>query len=176
MTWQILSEENLISVDPWFTLTKQKILLPSGLEVNNYYQIYQPSYCEIAVRDESSKFLICKSYKHGVRDITFGFPGGYLNTNESPVVAAARELQEECGLGADTWRDLGSYVIDGNRGPAKVHLFLAEKIGNAPAIPSDDLEDTESFWADCNQIRDFIKLGKFKTVGACLLAEKISNI
>lgn len=176
MNWKILYEQEILSIKPWFNVTKQYLKLPSGLEISDYYQINQPSYCEIAVRDDKGRFLIQDSYKHGVRGATLGFPGGYINADEIPSDAAARELHEECGLHAACWQGLGSYVIDGNRGTAKVHLFFADQITNAGKIPSDDVEEINSFWADCKQIKHDVEVDRFKTLGARLLAEEVLKI
>ena len=173
MNWKILSERQLLKVHPWFEISKQSIELPDGQQVHDYYQINQPSYCEIAVKDHNKRILIHKSYKHGVRNVTLGFPGGYINKNETPIDSAYRELHEECELSAAHWLELGSYVIDGNRGEAKAHLFMAEGLTSLAKIPSDDLEDTKSFWVNKNELQECIKSDQFKTLGASLLAEKV---
>ena len=175
MMWKILSETGILSITPWFNITVQRILLPDGREIDDYYQINQPSYCEIAVKDKTGRFLIHETYKHGVRTITLGFPGGYINEGESPQKAAMRELHEECGLSAENWKNLGSYVIDGNRGEARVHMFLAEDIANIEKIASDDLEEAKTLWVSEIQLKNYAKNDCFKTLGARLLVEKIVN-
>ena len=67
--WNVLRDQKIFSAKPWFEVTKQTIKLPDGRLIDDYYQINQPSYCEIAVKDKNGLILIHETYKHGVRDI-----------------------------------------------------------------------------------------------------------
>ena len=109
--WKILSQKLLFSAKPWFEVTKQVVELPNGLTINNYYQINQPNYVEIAPINDRGKILMCRRYKHGIRKETIGFPGGYIEPDETPLNAAKRELHEECSLKSSNWKCLGSDIV-----------------------------------------------------------------
>jgi len=173
--WKILKDEMLHSALPWLELTKHSIELPNGTIVNDYFQIKQPSYVEIAAIDKNDNVLMCRRYKHGVRDETFGFPGGYIEPNETALYSANRELHEECSLKSSNWTELGAFVIDGNRSTAKVHFFLARNIIETTKIKSDDIEETELIWHDINTIEKMMIDGKIKTLGAATLAMKLKQ-
>jgi len=82
-------------------------------------------------------------------------------------------LQEECGLASEAWTGLGTFAIDGNRGQAKVHIFLAWDCRAAEPIPSDDLEVGELVWLTADELDAHLHKGDIATLGvaaATLLA------
>ncbi|MEU7202878.1 NUDIX hydrolase [Streptomyces sp. NPDC045470] len=67
--------------------------------------------------------------RHG-GDFLF-LPGGRREDGESPEECARRELREEAGASARTWRPLGSYAITLSSA-ARVHLFAARDLTLGP--------------------------------------------
>ncbi len=58
-------------------------------------------------------------------------PGGRREDGESPEACARRELREEAGATARTWRTLGSYAITA-ASTARVHLYAARDLTLGP--------------------------------------------
>ncbi|MBQ7159161.1 MAG: NUDIX hydrolase [Treponema sp.] len=79
----------------------------------------------IVIPDAGDSFLMVKQWRHGERALSIEFPGGVIETGESPEKAAARELKEETGFSAGRLVKLGSM----NPNPAlmsnHVHVFAA---------------------------------------------------
>lgn len=166
-----MNEEVVYKAKPWLEIVKQTLKIPNNNKIiDDYYQVKQPSYVEIAVLDEDDNVLICKRYKHGVREETLGFPGGYIEKNENPLNAAKRELHEECSLKAQIWENLGAFVIDGNRSLAKAHLFCAKQLLKTYDIESDDIEETKFIWYKKDKLKSLVLNKKIKTLGAATLA------
>ena len=87
-----------------------------------------------------------------------------LKPDEKPIAAARRELLEETGYEASDWINLGSYVLDPNRGVATMHLFLALNARQIDEPDSDDLEDQELLLLSQNEIENALKAGEFKVL------------
>ncbi len=87
-----------------------------------------------------------------------------LGLGEAPQAAAQRELLEETGYEASKWINLGSYVLDPNRGVGTRYLFLA--LGARPVAEpdSDDLEDQELLRLSKDEIGTALHSGEFKVV------------
>ncbi|MBU6536366.1 NUDIX hydrolase [Streptomyces sp. NPDC057245] len=66
-------------------------------------------------------------------------PGGRRDPGEDAELCARRELREEAGVRARTWRHLGTYAVTLGS-DARVSLFLAESLTLGP----QELNDTEA--------------------------------
>lgn len=165
--WQVLKRDLVLERSPWFSLWRETIRLPDGRQIDDYYQFEQRDYVEIAAWQDG-RVLGLWRYKHGPRRVNLGLPAGYLESGEEPLAAACRELREEAGLASENWRHLGSYNLDGNRGPARAHLFAALDCRTIAALPSDDLEEQTGVWLTPQQWGEHLAAGKVATLGAAV--------
>jgi len=165
--WRVLSRELVLDCQPWLGLWREKIRLPDGREITDYYQIDQRDYVLIAAwRDR--KVLGLWRYKHGPRRVNLGLPAGYREPSEDALSAARRELREEARLTSDNWQHVGSYCVDGNRSPASAHIFVAQDCRFVEPCPSDDLEEQIGEWLTPQQWRDCLAAGSVATLGAAM--------
>jgi 8-oxo-dGTP pyrophosphatase MutT (NUDIX family) len=58
----------------------------------------------------------------------WALPGGHVDAGETSVVAAARELEEETGSRAGSWRYLGAFYTAPGFTSELMHLYLAEDL------------------------------------------------
>ena len=72
------------------------------------------------------------------------------------------KLREETGYISDDWLDLGSYLVDPNRGVATGYLFLARHARQVYPIDSDDLEEQEILLMSRDELEAALSQGKFK--------------
>ncbi|WP_432586810.1 NUDIX hydrolase [Streptomyces sp. HD1123-B1] len=82
--------------------------------------------------------------RHG-GDFLF-LPGGRKEPGESDEDCARRELREEAGVTARTWRSLGSYAMSLGS-TTRVHLFEAQELALGPQELTPTEQDyTLSWW------------------------------
>ena len=124
--WQILASRPLLDRQPWLSVWEEDVQLPNGLTIDGYLRARGRDYAMIFALLEDGTAPLVRQYKQGVGRPMYDLPAGYLDApDESPLVAAQRELLEETGLIAGRWESLGHLVIDTNRGDTQAHLYLA---------------------------------------------------
>lgn len=104
--WQIV-ESNEKYRDPWVTLRRDEVIRPDGKPGSYVVVNLKPGVCVLAI-DEKNNAYLTREFHYGVGRVTLEAVSGGIDGDEEPLVAAKRELQEEIGIEAKTWTDLGS--------------------------------------------------------------------
>jgi ADP-ribose pyrophosphatase len=94
----------------------------------------------IVVAIEGNEIVLVRQTRRGAGGETLELPAGCLEEGETPEQAAARELQEECGLSASSWRELGSFWAAPDYSTEYVHVE-ATGLTAAGAPTLDEGED-----------------------------------
>lgn len=141
--WKVLETRDLLVAPPWLKVQSQRVGLPDGREVDEYYRVTLPDYALMYCEDEQGRVLVLRQYKHGVGAVSLSFPAGTFNPGEDPFDCAKRELMEETGYVAGEWRALGRYVTHANAYGNAAHLFQATNCHKVAEADSGDLEEME---------------------------------
>jgi ADP-ribose pyrophosphatase len=123
--WETLQRRELFNAPPWMRLAVEDVRLPSGRVLRDFYSIELPEFAVIVAQTASGDIVTEYQYKHGVGRMSLTLPAGLLDDGEDPLACAQRELLEETGYVADEWHSLGQFVVDGNRGCGRAHVFVA---------------------------------------------------
>jgi ADP-ribose pyrophosphatase len=104
-----------------------------------------PGAVAIVAIDADGRVALVRQWRLAANDALVEIPAGGLDVNdgvkEDPDVAARRELEEETGLRAATWRKLGAFYSAPGFTDELMHLFLATDL--APADPDGRLGPDE---------------------------------
>ncbi len=171
--WKVLKRRPVYRADPWLAVERQEVELPDGRVVADYHRITLPDCAGVVVQREDGRFLVARQYRHGLGRVSLTLPGGSLNPGESPLAGAKRELREETGYEAPSWKPLGSFVMNANYGCGTMHFFLASGAQPAMAANNDDLEESELVFLTRDELRAAIGSGEvaaLAAVAAILLA------
>jgi ADP-ribose pyrophosphatase len=162
--WKILHSEVLLEHLPWLKVLSQEIELPDGQIVKGYLQLNEPDFAMVVPVDTSGRIGLIRCYKHGVCGIDTQPPAGYLEPGEKPLATAKRELLEETGCIAADWHRLGDYIISGNRGSGRAHIFLAMNCRQVDEPASGDLEEIEMVWLNFQEVYQRYRRGDFHQI------------
>lgn len=139
MKWQILDSEYLFR-EPWMTVRKDHVKLPSGVEMPDYYVLEYPEWCNIIAITQDGNILMEKQYRHAQQCVGYEIPAGCVEKGETPLAAAQRELYEETGYGKGEWTQFMKTSPNPGTNTNYCYTFLA--IG-VERISEQHLESTE---------------------------------
>jgi nudix-type nucleoside diphosphatase (YffH/AdpP family) len=90
-----------------------------------------PGAVAVLAIDDQDRVLLVRQYRLAAGELLLELPAGTLDVDpatgavESPDRAAPRELEEEAGVVADSWRHLGSFWTAPGFATEEMHLYLA---------------------------------------------------
>lgn len=152
--WQALSRQVLLERAPWLAVWVERIRLPSGVIIDDYFMLEARSWVAVFAVTPDGRVPLVRQYRYGIDRYTLELPAGYLEDDEAPERCARRELREEAGCAAESFRALGQFAIMPTRSRMAVYVVLAE---NAQIVGEQALEATEDIevqWVTLEALRD----------------------
>jgi ADP-ribose pyrophosphatase len=162
--WKTLARKTILDHSSWLRVESHIVGLPDGRTIDDWAWVITPDFVIVVIITEEGSFLCFRQIKYGVGGLTLAPVGGYIETGETPLLAAQRELLEETGYTASEWIDLGHYVVDGNRGSGNAYLFLAKGARQVQSIHADDLEEQELLHLSRSEVETALRAGEFKAL------------
>ena len=141
--WKVIESE-YVSRRPWLTVRRERLKLPNGNEIPEYYVLEYPDWVNVIAITEDGQLVLERQYRHALGCTAWEIPGGTLEkTDASPLAGAQRELLEETGFGGGEWflfEKISSNPACANN---LTHCFLARgvrKIGGQHLDAGEDIE------------------------------------
>ncbi len=161
---ETLSRQTILDHNKFLKVENHVVKLPNGEIIPDWSWVIIPDAVVVLPRTQDGRFLCFRQIKYAVEGTVLAPVGGMLEPGELPLTAAQRELREEMGCEAEEWINLGSHLLDPNRGFATMHLFLALNTKQVTAPDSDDLEDQELLTLSQDEIESAMRAGEFKII------------
>jgi len=100
------------------------ITLPNG-STSKREIVATPGAVAIVPLTDDGQVRLVRQYRAGITDFSLEIPAGTLEPDEHPDEAAPRELAEETGDRADSWRLLSSIYTSPGICDEVIHIYLA---------------------------------------------------
>jgi ADP-ribose pyrophosphatase len=78
----------------------------------------------------SDKLVMIWNYRPAIQGWELELPAGHIESGESPEVCARRELEEETGYSAGSWKRLGWFHPSPGMSPQRAYVHLARSLKN----------------------------------------------
>ena len=158
----------------FFSVTRDRVRLPDG-GVSHREFITHPGAVAILAFTAAGELVMERQYRYPVGRDMLEIPAGKIDPGEAPLQTARRELEEETGYRAASWRHLGVMHPCIGYSNERIEYFLAEGLTQtAPKL--DDGEFLEVFTITMEVAMDWVRLGRItdtKTIAGLLWAEKV---
>jgi len=125
---------------PVFWVTTDEVLEPSGVRVRRDVVRHSGSVVILAV-DEASRaprVLLEKQYRHAAGKFLYELPAGRIDEGEDELQAAKRELLEETGYSARSWKRVLKFWASPGFVAEVMSIYLARDLRVGAAEPEDD--------------------------------------
>jgi len=160
--WKVLERED-ISPSKWFPLEKQKVQLPSGTLLDDYYIGRLGNVAMIIPITSEGDITFVRQYKNGIGEIALELPAGYIEKGQTPLEAAQAELSQETGIETPGIEYLGELWTSPTKIDTKVFGFM---VGDAVITSGQNLDETEEI--------EIIRISIKKELDQCILNGEIN--
>lgn len=120
-----------------FSLVSENYTLNNGVTSQMDF-IQHPGAAAMVPMINSTDVILIKQYRHAIREFIWEIPAGTLDSKESPLNCARRELIEETGYSAASWQQLGMITPLPGCSDERIHIFLASDLKSAEQNLDDD--------------------------------------
>jgi ADP-ribose pyrophosphatase len=125
---------------PVFWVTTDEVLEPTGVRVRRDVVRHTGSVVILAVDDSGSepRVLIERQYRHSAERFLYELPAGRIDEGENELKAAKRELREETGYSARSWKKILHFWASPGFVAEAMSVYLARDLKLGTAQPEDD--------------------------------------
>ena len=125
---------------PVFTVTTDQVLEPGGIRTRRDIVRHSGSVVVLAVDENQSgaRVLLEKQYRHAAGRFLYELPAGRIDPGESELTAAKRELLEETGYSARSWKRVIRFWASPGFVAEAMSIYLARGLRPGAAQPEDD--------------------------------------
>jgi len=123
-----------------FNFEVNRLRLPIGVE-GDWECIRHPGGALAVPVTSEGKLVLVRQYRFTVEGRLLEFPAGTVEPNEDPAETIKREIEEETGYRANTWRNLGKFALAPGYSDEYIYAFLAQELEKLEQPPDQDEDE-----------------------------------
>ena len=161
-SWKTLTSREVYK-NRWIRVREDEVIRPDGNP--GIYGVIEirPSVGVVAI-DDRDRVALVGQWRYSLDRYSWEIPRGGSNPGESDMRAVAqRELEEEVGIRAASWRRLGAVDICNGVADDVQTLFLATELSRA-AMKLDPEEDIRVDWQPFSEVVKMVMDGRITEV------------
>ena len=161
--WRRRSRETRYA-NPWLTLWHDEVDRPDGSPgIYGVVHFAAAAVGVVAVGDDG-RLLLVGQHRYTLDEYSWEIPEGGVGEGETLLDGAKRELREETGYEAATWRQLCRITVSNSVTDERGAIFLATGLRLAGAAEPDETEDLALAWATVEDVLARIDAGEIHDI------------
>lgn len=132
--------------------------LPNGLHFDAEI-VRHPGGAAVVALNEKNEICLLNQYRCVFGQWVWELPAGKIDHAEPPLQTARRELEEEAGIIADHWQELGHMISSPGVFSELVYLYFARDLRQVQTC-QEDHEVFDVHWIDVNEAIAWANSGK----------------
>jgi len=162
--WELISRKEVYDGSPFIKVSIDTVKLPSGEIIDDYHRIEVHNAVMLLVENNKKELLVYEEYRHGIAQVSYTFPAGGIENNESLKEASKRELLEETGYDFKKIKLLKNYIVSGSYMFGELNFMRIQNIDKVTEPNGKDIENPDHVWLSKSQVRKAILDDSFKAL------------
>ena len=158
--WKVLSSEQLLDKGVWMRLRQERVQLPSGAIVPEWFILDFPDWVNVIAITKDGKFVMEDQYRHALGETRFELIAGVVDPGETPLQAAQRELSEESGYGGGTWEEFLCVAPNPTNQSNRSYTFLATGVERLSEPHAEATEDINVDLFTREEVEELLRTGQ----------------
>ena len=170
--WRVIGSRKLVDLGE-VKLHRDQIVSKSGFKTD-HLRLSLHDFSIIVPLLNRNRLVFIWNYRHPIQGWELELPAGLVDRGEDPESGAKRELKEETGYSAKSWKSLGwLYTLPGISSQ-RAHVFMADQLKKG-IVNREPYEFMTTKILEAREAYHLLRAGKIvhsPTVSALGLAEK----
>lgn len=169
--------QSTVYTGPIFKVEKHIVKLPNEKEANRDIVVNPNATAVVAIDDEQNVILV-RQYRVAAGKILQEIPAGKIDTGETPLECANRELKEETGYTAKKIELLFAPRVSPGFSTERIYIYLASELTLGDVDPDED-EFVEVIKIPLIKLVDMVMNNEIedgKTISGVLAAARILKV
>lgn len=157
----------------WITIWHDEVTRPDGAP--GVYGVVHFANLAVGVvaLDDRDRVLLVGQHRYAIDTYSWEIPEGGVPVGEKPLDGARRELSEETGIEAATWRELGRSHLSNSVSDEVAVLYQATGLTSGEASP-DGTEALAVRWLPFDEVLDMTMDGRISDALTILAVQRVA--